>query len=206
MQKQAFMGWLIKRRLFALRYQWSLFKLARAHNAHFEEGVEIRGIDNLRIGCNVTIGARSLLHCGSMAWCDYRGGIEIGDDSYIGPNSVLFGAGHIKIGKQAAIAPNVVIASHQHTFKNNRMPIIDHPIEFAEVVIEDDVWIGAGAIVLPGVNIGQGSVIGAGAVVNRDIPANSVAVGVPAKVIHLRGNSRNPFFKVGTGNQLGSNE
>ncbi len=66
------------------------------------------------------------------------------------------------------------------------MKIYDQPEIIKEVVIENDVWIGSNVVIFPGIHIGQGSIIGAGAVVNRDVPRFSVAVGVPASVVKER--------------------
>jgi acetyltransferase-like isoleucine patch superfamily enzyme len=145
--------------------------------------VEIRSPERLHLGKGVMIDSGVLLHCGGMAWSDGRGGIRIGDNSYIGPNSVLFGAGGIEIGTCALISPGVVITSHQHTFAGCALPMREQPVEFAPVVIEDNVWIGSNATVLPGVTIETGSVIGAGAVVTKDVPARSLCLGVPARIV-----------------------
>jgi acetyltransferase-like isoleucine patch superfamily enzyme len=181
-----FIRWLGHEALERLRYQWALFKLLRSRGVVLEGDVEIWGIDNLRVESGAAIGSGVLLNCGGMPWCDYGGGIAVGAGSYVGPHCVLFGAGGIEIGRDVLIAPSVVIASHQHTFADHRSPIGSQPMDFAMVTIEDDVWIGSGAVVLPGVTIGRGSVIGAGAVVSRSIPPGSVAMGVPARVVRRR--------------------
>lgn len=154
--------------------------------AHVARSVEVRSPDRLRLGSDSVVDAWVLLHCGGMEWSGGEGGIDIGARAYIGPNSVLFGAGGISIGDAVQISPGVVITSHQHTFGNRGIDIRDQPLEFGPVVIERNVWIGANASILPGVRIGAGSVIGAGAVVTRDVPAGSVALGVPARVLRER--------------------
>jgi acetyltransferase-like isoleucine patch superfamily enzyme len=100
--------------------------------------------------------------------------IEIGEGTYIGPYSCIAGPGHIRIGK------NCLIAAHTGIYANNHRP---YGLSREGIVIEDKCWLGNGVKVLDGVTIGRGSVIGAGAVVTKDIPPYSVAVGVPAKVI-----------------------
>lgn len=160
--------------------------VAAAPGAQLAPTVEIRSPARLRLGAGSVIDARVLLHCGGMEWSGGEGGIGIGARVYIGPNSVLFGAGGITIGDAVQISPGVVISSHQHTFAEPGVEIRDQPISFAPVIVERDVWIGANATILPGVRVGAGSVIGAGAVVTRDVPAGSVAVGVPAKVVRGR--------------------
>jgi acetyltransferase-like isoleucine patch superfamily enzyme len=125
----------------------------------------------------------TLLHCGGMEWSQGRGSISIGDDTYIGPKVVLFGAGGIDIGSRVLISPGVLVTSHQHTFVAADKPMSSQPVEFSAVVIEDNVWIGGNATILPGVRIGSGAVIGAGAVVTKSLPPRTMALGVPARVV-----------------------
>lgn len=91
------------------------------------------------------------------------------------------------IGDHVMIAPNVAILNESHTFERTDIPMVLQPVTpKSNPTIDDDVWIGRNAIILPGVHIGKGSIIGAGAVVTKNIPPYSVAVGVPAKVIKSR--------------------
>ena len=94
--------------------------------------------------------------------------------------------GNIKIGARCPIGPGVVMRTANHKFKQANKFIQEQGHECADIVIEDDCWIGANAIILPRVVIGRGAVIGAGAVVTKDIPAYAVAIGIPAKVIRYR--------------------
>jgi acetyltransferase-like isoleucine patch superfamily enzyme len=160
--------------------------LRRSPGARIARGVEIRSPERLTLGDGVVIDFGVMLHCGGMDWSPPEGRISIGARSYIGPNSVLFGAGGIEIGEAVQVSPGVVITSHQHTFTRADAEIRDQPIEFARVVIERDVWIGANATILPGVRIGAGTVVGAGAVVTADLPPGVVALGVPARVARER--------------------
>lgn len=146
-------------------------------------GVEIRSPARLRLGKRVTIENGVLLHCGGMEWSGGRGGIAIGDDTYVGPKAVLFGAGGIDLGVRVLISPGVVISSHQHSFTRVDQAIGLQPVEFGAVVIEDNVWIGSNATILPGVSIGAGTVVGAGAVVTRSLPRRVLSAGVPARVV-----------------------
>lgn len=90
--------------------------------------------------------------------------------------------GQVEIGNYVIIGPKVVIHSANHKFDRLDIPIQKQGHVVKPVIIEEDVWIGASAVILPGVRIGKGSVIGAGSVVTKDIPAYSVAMGVPATV------------------------
>lgn len=112
-----------------------------------------------------------------------EGKISIGHDTHFDVFCSLHGQGGIAIGNHCAIASNVTIYSQSNQYASNEKEVIDQDIHFAKVNIADHVWIGAGVVILPGVNIGQGAIIGAGAVVKSDIPEYSVAVGVPARIV-----------------------
>jgi acetyltransferase-like isoleucine patch superfamily enzyme len=119
------------------------------------EGVYIRNGRNIRCGSHVSIHP--------MCYLDGIGGIEIGD--------------------QVSIAHGVSMLSFDHGFADPSLPIRNNPTTKAPVRIADDVWIGCGARLLSGVDVGRRSVIGAGAVVTRSLPSGSLAVGVPARVV-----------------------
>lgn len=143
--------------------------------------VDVRSPERLILGSEVFVDCGVVLHCGGMDWAPDVGGISIGAKSYVGPNSVLFGAAGIEIGESVLISPGVVITSHQHSYGSD-LDIRDQPLWYGKVVIERDVWIGANATILPGVRVGRGSVVGAGAVVTSDVADRTVVVGVPAQV------------------------
>jgi acetyltransferase-like isoleucine patch superfamily enzyme len=111
------------------------------------------------------------------------GGIEVGEKTLICHYVCIGGPGPIKIGRDCMIANNSSIHANNHNFGDINKPISKQGLTCKGIVIEDNCWLGAGVRVLDGVTIGKGSVIGAGAVVTRDIPPYSVAVGVPAKVV-----------------------
>jgi galactoside O-acetyltransferase len=97
--------------------------------------------------------------------------------------------GMISIGEHCPIGPGVLMRTANHRFSRPDLYIQDQGHEPADIIIDDDVWIGANAIILGGVHIGKGAVIGAGAVVTSNIPSMGVAVGIPAKVIKYRDHS-----------------
>jgi maltose O-acetyltransferase len=109
----------------------------------------------------------------------YGTNIEIGDNSYINFNCNFIDDTKIIIGKKVMFGPAVTIATVGHPINPNYREYM----YAAPVKIEDNCWIGAGCTICPGVTIGENSVIGAGSVVTKDIPANSVAVGNPCKVL-----------------------
>jgi acetyltransferase-like isoleucine patch superfamily enzyme len=112
--------------------------------------------------------------------------LRLGNNVSIHPFCYIDAQGHVEIGDDVSIAHNVSILSFEHDFSDCTIPIKDGPCIPQLVIIEDQVWIGAGVRVLGGIKIGRGSVLGAGAVVTRDIPPMSVAIGVPARVIKSR--------------------
>jgi maltose O-acetyltransferase len=120
------------------------------------------------------------------AYFGYGGRVSIGSHSGIGINARFYGVGDITIGNTVIMGPDCVILTENHRFADVGNPIGGQGKDVAAVVIEDDVWIGIRVMILPGVTIGRSSVIGAGAVVTKDIPPYSVAAGVPARVIRRR--------------------
>lgn len=114
-------------------------------------------------------------------FCTYGYNTTVGDHFFLNVNCKLMDSGKITIGSHVFIAPNVCIITEEHTMDvEQRLAGLEytHPVN-----IGDNVWICAGVIVLPGVTIGANSVIGAGSVVTRDIPPDSLAVGNPCRVI-----------------------
>jgi acetyltransferase-like isoleucine patch superfamily enzyme len=125
----------------------------------------------------ISIGRRCRFYGPSVI--DPKGGsIEIGDETWVEPFVVIYGQGGVKIGKGCAIAPSVIIAPFNHAW-----PSVGLKETREGITIEDNVWLGTGAIILDGVKVGKGSVVGAGAIVTADIPPNSMAMGNPARVI-----------------------
>lgn len=107
--------------------------------------------------------------------------VHFGHDVYANFNLTLVDDTHIYVGNNVLFAPNVTVASGTHPIEPG---IRRKQAQYnASIHIGDNVWIGAGSVVLPGVSIGENSVIGAGSVVSRDIPANVVAVGCPCRVL-----------------------
>ncbi|OHX11250.1 hypothetical protein BI347_16255 [Chromobacterium sphagni] len=116
-------------------------------------------------------------------FCEFGWNIKIGNKVFINVNGVFLDAFEISIGNHVFIGPNVGIYTSNHDKHPQRRR--EYVESGAPVAIEDDVWIGGGAIILPGVRIGKGSIIGAGAVVARSVPAYSKVLGARSQVYPL---------------------
>ena len=119
------------------------------------------------------------------------GNIEVGDDVSLGTGAVFMATeSKILIGNKVMFGPNVTVVGGNHNTSEAGRFMYDitqkRPEDDQDVVVEDDVWVGCGAIILKGVRIGRGSVVAAGALVNRDVLPYSIVGGVPAKVIGVR--------------------
>ena len=114
--------------------------------------------------------------------------VKIGLNASINSNVMINarGKGRIFIGNNVLIGPNVVLRSNNHTFKSTKIPIISQGMTEGEIIIGNDVWIGSNAVILPNCNIGDGAIIGAGAVVTSNIEPYTIVGGIPAKFIKKR--------------------
>lgn len=146
-----------------------------------EPGVLLFHPDRIEIGNHVYIGHQTILKG------YHRNKMIIGDGTWIGQQCFFHSAGGIRIGRNVGIGPGVKIITSFHEEGDREIPILHAPLAFSEVVIEDDCDIGVGVIILPGVTIGRGTQVGAGAVVTHHLPPFSVAAGVPARILRARG-------------------
>ncbi|MFD7711519.1 sugar O-acetyltransferase [Streptomyces sp. NPDC059785] len=126
-----------------------------------------------------SVGARTVLHSPFSA--GFGSNVHIGDDFFGNVNLAFVDDVDIRIGDGVMIAPNVTLTTTGHPVHPARR--VDFARFSEPIVIEDKVWIGSNAVVLPGVRIGYGSVVGAGSVVSRDVPPMVVAVGTPCRVL-----------------------
>jgi acetyltransferase-like isoleucine patch superfamily enzyme len=109
-------------------------------------------------------------------------GLRLGAGCYLWAGNAT---GHIRLGRNVMFGPEVMVTASGYRF-NAGSPVTDQPMDEADVVIGDDVWVGARAILLPGARIGAGAIIAAGAVVRGEIPAMAIAAGVPARIVGQR--------------------
>jgi len=171
--------------------------------AAIENGVRLRFADQIRLGHGVyldqgtylhatpngiEIGAGSIVMHGAVLHVyNFRdmphSGIKIGCNSLVGEYTVIRGQGGVTIGDRVYTSPFTQIIAVNHVFDDPQKPFVDQGITAQGIIIEDDVWIGASAIITDGVRIGKGAVIAAGAVVTTDVPPHTVFAGVPAKII-----------------------
>ncbi len=160
-----------------LRYQTVIF----GAGCRVESGVIIRATDGgvIVFGCNVHISRMSELIC-------KHGEIKVGDNSFIGPATIVTARQSIIIGADALVAENVTIRDQQHGTDLGGGPYREQPFVNAPILIGRNVWIGAKATLLKGITIGDSAIIGAGSLVNKNVAANDVVGGVPAKVIESR--------------------
>jgi acetyltransferase-like isoleucine patch superfamily enzyme len=185
--------WIIAHRAvtpwFLIRYwRFVRFRIAHPHIVvlgllFLDRGVTItarRGYGRLVLEGFTHIGAGTAIRC-------HEGTMRIGAKCVIGRNVSINGYLDVDIGATTMIADNVYIADFDHRFDAIDIPIKDQGIVQSRVQIGRDVWLGTKTTVVRGVLIGDGAVIGANAVVTRDIPALGVAVGIPARVVRTRG-------------------
>ena len=131
---------------------------------------------------HIIIGKKTLIQSGFRFGAKNK--LIIGNECRINENVYIQSA---VIGNYVLIAPNVAILASSHIFNDITMPIVfQGDTKINPVIIEDDVWIGRNAIIMPGVHIGKSAIVGAGAVVTKNIPSRAIAVGIPAKVIKYR--------------------
>lgn len=171
--------------------------------AAIEDGVRLRFASHVRLGRGVyldqgvylhacpngiEIGDGTLImHHAELHVYNFRNmphsGIWVGRNSLIGEYNVIRGQGGVTIGDRVYFAPLVQVLAVNHVYDDPNRPFIEQGITAQGIVIEDDVWVGAGAIITDGVRVGHGAVIGAGAVVTRDVPPHTLVAGVPARVV-----------------------
>ena len=170
-------------RAFARFYNWWLdFKLFLLHLVTLH--VPLHSLRKLAIGiAGAKIGKGSTIHMGAKFF-EPRG-VSIGEDTMVGADCFMDGRDRLKIGDHVDIASEVMIYNSEHDLSSPKFEAINEP-----VIIDDYVFIGPRTIILPGVKIGKGAVIAAGAVVTKDVPDFAIAGGVPAKVIGQRPNKK----------------
>ncbi len=150
-----------------MKYAWYIHDhVAPTAGMKKGKGVRIHPTASLRCGKNISLGENSHINQYCCVWASKNAKIILGDNLLMGPGAKIFSSNH---GTEAGMPMN-------------RQEWVEK-----DVVVGNDVWIGANAVIVPGVKIGDGSIVAAGAVVTKDIPCNSVVGGVPARIIKERG-------------------
>jgi acetyltransferase-like isoleucine patch superfamily enzyme len=144
-------------------------------------------------GVKLEIGRDATLHLGRWSWighgCKIRvheGEVRIGAKSVLGQECTISAFQHVSIGRECIVADRVMLIDFDHGVVETERPIREQGIYKRDVRVGHNVWIGYGACFLRGVTVGDNSVVGTYAVVNRDVPANAVVGGVPARVLRMR--------------------
>ena len=167
-------------------------RILYAGNIRLGDGVYLdRGVYLHGLPSGITIGDNTfLMHHTMMHVFNFRNvphaGITVGENCFFGEYNVIRGQGGVHIGNNVYTGPMVQLVAVNHVYNNPDKPIREQGITAKGITIEDDVWLGANVTVVDGVTIGKGCIIGAGAVVTKDIPPYSIAVGTPAHPVKDR--------------------
>ena len=170
-QKKGYIAYL---RFFIFSWQFESF----GQRCQLEHDVRLIGGGQYHLGHRVTL-RRGVLISGS-------GVLNIGDNTVINEQAVICASLSISIGSNCMIAPRVYIIDVSHRFERTDIPISFQGYTSAPVVIGDDVWIGAQAVILKGVTIGKGAIIGANSVITKDVPPFAIVAGSPSRIIKFR--------------------
>lgn len=162
-----------------LRLAWKpLF--ASCGKVRFGTGLNLQGCRSMHLADGVRIGRGCALYA-------ENGSLSLEREAALSPGvTVDASGGCIRIARQVAIGPGTVLRAANHRFSSLDRPIMYQGHEYGEIHIEEDVWIGANCTITPGVRIGHGAVVGAGAVVTHDVEPFAVVAGVPARPIGSR--------------------
>ena len=167
----------LRRRFFTVAgYRWrsdGLLFLGR----HLELQIARKGL--IEFGRFVWIGDRSKIRC-------HEGVVEIGAKTVIGQECTISAYQRVRIGEQCVIADRAMFIDFDHGVVEVERPIREQGIYKRDVEVGSNVWIGYGACILRGVRVGDNSIVGTNSVVTRDVPANAVVAGIPARVIRMR--------------------
>ena len=165
------------------------------------ERLLLDGLAFIGPGCSIEVGRRATVELGRWSWvghgCKIRsheGSVSIGAKTVLGQECTISSFQHVSIGRECVIADRVMLIDFDHGVVEVERPIRLQGIYKRDVRVGNNVWIGYGACVLRGVTVGDNAVIGTNAVVTRDVPANAVVGGVPARLIRMRETPRRMRF------------
>lgn len=157
-------------------------------NVKFEDFSEIHGLcsDGLVFGDYVTISRGVMIRPSSYYGNDLGKGLVMGNNSSIGPYGYVGCSGKITIGKNVMFGPKCSLFAENHNFSNTESSIKSQGVNQKGIIVEDDCWIGSNVVMLDGVTIGKGSVIGAGTLITKDVPAGSVVMDKRNRIESIR--------------------
>lgn len=162
-----------------LRFRvWSWRFEAYGSRCGLESGVRIEGDPKIFLGDRVTLRRGVMIGGG--------GALRVGSHTTINEGVLIACTESVEIGSNCMIAPRAYILDVDHVFSSRTAPISKQGYTVAPVLIGDDVWVGAYAVILRGVTIGNGAIVGAHSVVTRDVPDYAVVAGAPARVLGMR--------------------
>lgn len=157
-------------------------------NVKFEDYAEIHGLcsEGLNFGDYVTISRGVMIRPSSYYGGDLGVGLTMGEHSSIGPYGYIGCSGKITIGNNVMFGPKCSLFAENHNFSDTETSIKSQGVNQKGITVEDDCWIGSNVTILDGVTIGRGSVIGAGTLITKDVPAGSIVVDKREKAIRAR--------------------
>lgn len=151
-------------------------------NVVFEPGALVFHPENIELGSHIYVGHYAILKG------YFKNKLRIGDNTWIGQYAFMHAAGGLTIGRAVGIGPGAKIITSKHDLPPDpNIPVMEGELQFAPVVLDDGCDLGIGSIILPGVRVGKGAQVGAGAVVTRAVPDGAIVSGVPAQVVGHRG-------------------
>jgi len=168
--------------LFTWLQYWPHIRISR--HCWFQRGVIFKPYYGAKGRLELILNGRNLI--GHRTVFQGSAPIVFGAGSYCAGNCVFAANAGIKIGRDVMIADQVTLRDTDHCFADLSEPMIKQGFEARKIVVEDDVWIAHGAILLKGVHVGHGSIIGAGSVVSKDVPPFAIVAGSPARVLRFR--------------------
>jgi acetyltransferase-like isoleucine patch superfamily enzyme len=169
------------------RLLWRRFLTRAGHRT------DVEGMAFIGRGVRIQIGRGARLRLGRWTWIGrgtkircHEGEVSIGAKTVLGEDCTISAYQHVSIGEQCIVADRVMLIDFDHNVTEVEQPVRRQGIYKQDVHVGSNVWIGYGAQILRGVKVGDNSIIGAGAVVTKNVPANAVVAGAPARVIRMR--------------------
>jgi acetyltransferase-like isoleucine patch superfamily enzyme len=170
-----------------LGHRWRFWWLEEHRRILWEKGTIVDGkaLLSAKTDGRISIGKDCLIHAYAQL-LSHQGVIKLGNRVTVNPYCILYGHGGLEIGNNVLIASHTTFIPANHQFEDTQRPIRDQGETCKGIKLEDDIWIGTHVTILDGVTIGQGAIVAAGSVVNKDVPPYAIVGGVPARVLKYR--------------------